>query len=317
MVLGEAFQTQALLRLSNGPFTRAQAEAHGLPAHWLGTLVRRGLVSQVLFGVYVVGAHPETVEDKAACLALALPSGAAASRRTAAWLWGVDARAPGEHTRSLALECTVPVGREPVRRPGLRCYVAPLDDEDLTDIGRVPVTTPLRTAVDLLRWLPPHMGLGAADALAHAGLLVPAHLGDEIERFRGSRGVAQARRLATLVDPRTESIGESWTKLRIADAGFPPPEPQIKLYDSHGREIYRLDMGYRHIRQAYEYDGEEFHTERPDRTRDAKRREHIYRDWKWQIAPVGKALILGPSLAFERGVGEALGMAPKIHTRLW
>ena len=49
----------------------------------------------------------------------------------------------------------------------------------------------------------------AADALAAAGHLDAACLAAEVERWKGARGIAKARRLAGWVEPLTESFGES------------------------------------------------------------------------------------------------------------
>ena len=188
-------------------------------------------------------------------MAIVLPEGAAVSRRTAAWLHGVDARMPGEHHLPVRLECTVPTGVEPVSRLGMKCYAAPLDDSDVTEVCGAPCTTPRRTALDLLRWLPPHMGLGAADALAHLGLVTTDELRQEVERWPGMPGIAKARSLAGLVEPLTESFGESWLRLRVVDAGFPVPRAQIELCDAEGYVRFRLDMGWDEVRIALEYAG--------------------------------------------------------------
>ena len=60
----------------------------------------------------------------------------------------------------------------------------------------------------------------------------PAAVAEVLERFRGQRGVVQARELLELSDPRAESPQESRTRLRCVDAGFPCPEPQIEVFDA-------------------------------------------------------------------------------------
>jgi very-short-patch-repair endonuclease len=42
----------------------------------------------------------------------------------------------------------------------------------------------------------------------------------------------------------------------IIDGGLPAPEPQIRVYDSTGRPMYRLDLGYREQKVGLEYDGQ-------------------------------------------------------------
>lgn len=279
--------------------------------------VRSGRFRQLLHGVYVSTELAATVEGRAACAGLVLPAGAAVSRRTAAWLHGVDARLPGEHKAPVRLECTVPTGLEPLSRRGLTCYAAPLDTEDVVEVFGVPCTTPRRTALDLLRWLPPHMGLGAADALAHLALVTPHELQQEVERWPGAPGIAKARALATLVEPLTESFGESWLRLRVVDAGFPVPRAQIELSDATGHVRFRLDLGWDDVKTGLEYDGHDFHASPDQQQHDAKRRARIQADHGWQVYGVTQAEVLGSSLRLERAIGGLLGMEPQLLRRRW
>jgi hypothetical protein len=168
----------------------------------------------------------------------------------------------------------------------------------------------------LLRYLPPHLGLGAADAMAHAGMFRVGALRERVERWTGGRNIDRARTLASYCDPRAESFGESWTRLRILDAGFPPPVPQV-LLGCEGRSEFRLDLGYPQRRLAIEYDGVEFHTDHADRRHDEARRARIRDVYGWTLVPVGRGEILGRSLAFEYAMGELLGMEPQILRRTW
>ena len=198
----------------------------------------------------------------------------------------------------------------------MRCYTAPLHDDDVEWVGGIPCTTPTRTAIDLLRYLRPHLGLAAADAMAHAGMFDVDDLCEQVERWRRGRNIARARRLASYCEPLTESYGESWLRLRILDAGFPRPEAQIPL-GGDGRAEFRLDLGYRDRRVAVEYDGLEFHDSPADRRHDQARRTRIREVHGWRVLVAGRGEILGRSLAFERAVGELLCAEPRLRRRLW
>jgi hypothetical protein len=152
--------------------------------------------------------------------------------------------------------------------------------------------------------------------MAHAGMFDVAGLPEQIERWHGGRNVKRARRLASYCEPLTESFGESWTRLRILDAGFPRPEAQVPL-DTDGRVEFRLDLGYPDRRLAVEYDGLEFHAGGSHRRHDESRRTRIREFYGWTVLAVGRGEILGQSLAFERGMGELLGLEPKILRRTW
>jgi AbiEi antitoxin C-terminal domain len=297
-------------------FERADAADAGLTQHDVTELVKAGVLRQTIRGVYVDARLPDDLASRAACLRLRLPPDAVVARVTAAWLWGVDGRAPEQLGPVECVECAVPPGRQPVRRPGVRCYVAPLFGDTCVAAG-VPATTPARTAIDVMRWLPPHMGLAIADALAARGLVTPTELVAHVEDFPATRGVRQARYLAGLVEPRTESFGESWLRLRIVDAGFPRPTVQIEVLDSFGRCVYRLDLGWEGRRVAVEYDGERYHSTPEQVSRDLRRRDDLERTFGWRVLGVGRGEVLGSSLALERAVSELLSLEPQIRRRRW
>ncbi len=250
-------------------------------------------------------------------MALVLPRNAAVSGRTAAWIHGVDARAPDEQADRLELVCCVASPRMPMRRPGVTCVQANIDGRDVVEVDGVPVTSPGRTALDLARTEPPHMALACLDALVRRHRLDPRDLLDQLARFAGGRGVVQARRMLGLCDPGAESFGESWTRLRILDAGFPRPETQVVVDRGPGLAPYRLDMGWRPRRIAVEYDGEEFHSAPEQRRHDAVRRAWIERECGWQVVPVTKGDVLGRQPRLELGLGEVLGIAPLARRRAW
>ena len=272
---------------------------------------------QVLRGVYVDARVPDGLPLRAASVRLMLPPGAALSRTTAAWLLGATVRPLRYADGAMPVECTVPLGTEPVSRPGVRSYVAPLDDGDLVLVAGLVCTSPTRTAVDLLRWLPPHEGLALVDAMAADRIVEPADVVETVEQFAGAPLVRQARYLATIIEPLTESPGESWTRLRMADAGFPRPEAQIAVPDADTPGHRRLDMGWRRRRLAVEYDGEEFHDSPEQRWHDEGRREDLLRRFGWTALGVGKGDVLGRSMLLEYTVGGLLGIEPRISRRRW
>jgi very-short-patch-repair endonuclease len=298
------------------PFDRAEAEREGMRQPDVTDLLAEGLLRQPVRGVYLDARVPDDLTSRAACLKLRLPPGAVVGRITAAWLWGVDGRSPYQRAAPPLVECIVPPGCQPLRRPGVRCYTARVAGE-VCEVSGIPTTTPVRTALDVLRWLAPHMGLAITDALAAAGLVTPDALLARAADSPGVRGIARARHLARLVEPRTESMGESWLRLRIVDAGFPRPRVQIEILEADGRCVYRLDMGWEDERVAVEYDGEEYHST-PDRlARDRCRRRDLEQTYGWRVLAVGKGEVLGTSLALEKAVGELLSREPQIRRRRW
>jgi hypothetical protein len=135
-------------------------------------------------------------------------------------------------------------------------------------------TTPLRTTADLLRkqWRP--YALASTDAMANAGLVRPMDVRAYLADLKGYRGIRQARVLARYIEPKAASPGESWTRLRLIDAGFPVPRAQVEVIDAAGLLRY-LDLAYVKRRVAVEFDGREFHTSDDDLGHDHDRHELV------------------------------------------
>lgn len=298
------------------PFDRREADAAGLSRHRLAQLVQIGLVVRPFYGVYVDASARMDECSRAAAVARVLPAGAVVCRRTAAWLYGVDARGPMDRLETVPLECAVPSGKAPLRHPNLMSYATPLSDRDTTRLDGVPVTTPSRTAVDLARWLPPHMGLAVVDRMLRMGLVEEGELAAHVSRFEGGRWIGRARRTIALADARSESYGESWLRLRVADAGLPAPTPQVVVRDLSGNFIARVDLGDRERRLAIEYDGQEHHSSEADRAHDLRRRQALA-DAGWRVLVATKSEVLGSSMRLEEALGWAYSMPVLLRRRLW
>lgn len=105
-----------------------------------------------------------------------------------------------------------------------------------------------------------------------------------MHRYGPVRGIRQLRELLPLVDPGAASLKESWLRLLLIDNGFPIPETQIPVFD--GDEPFAfLDMGWRDIQLAVEYDGEQHRTVRVQYVKDARRIPKIERRG-WEVIRV-------------------------------
>ncbi len=151
-------------------------------------------------------------------------------------------------------ELTVPGGdfRE---QPGLTIHRDLLADDEIIHSGGVPITTALRTAWDLARWLPTADAVVAMDALARVGRFRPA----AVLRIQGRYPRARWRRrvpgVVDLADPAAESPMETRSRLVLVLRGLPRPELQYQVYDELGGFVARLDMAYPLLKLAIEYDG--------------------------------------------------------------
>lgn len=118
------------------------------------------------------------------------------------------------------------------------------------------VTTPARTALDIACRYPLGKAVAAIDALARATQVKMADVELQADRYRGRRGIRNARKVVDLVDPGAESPRETWLRLLVIRNGFPRPQTQIPVYDRYGALVAVLDMGCEEIKVAADYEGE-------------------------------------------------------------
>ncbi|MGH3358607.1 MAG: hypothetical protein ACRDO7_07370 [Nocardioidaceae bacterium] len=303
--------------LINGgrPFLNSRCLDVGLTRKQLRLAYLSRQVRAMFRGVGVDARVADTRELRAAAIALVAPPYAVVCDCSASWLHGVDAYRPSDRF-DLVPSLVIPHGGTRVRHPHVRCRQAIIPDRDVVEVDGLLATTPIRTASDLLRKLRAPYALAAADGLAHAGLVDPLGLWEYVARLKGYRGIVQARRLADLVEPETESRGESWTRLRLVDAAFPRPQPQFVVTDRHGREVYRLDLAYVEQMIGVEYDGVEFHTDEADTDHDQERRLELRERWGWRIVVADRKGVLGDDVSLEWEVGDLLGRTPLLP-RQW
>lgn len=300
------------------PFTYAQARRHGLTANELVEMCRAGELVRPHRGVYLPAQLIDDVDARVAAVGLLLPPGAAVARESAAWMLGLDVRPPDRWQAAPRLECLVPLDGIRPQHPGVNAFISTLPPDDVIVVNGVACTTATRTAIDLARWRPRFVGLGAVDALTHARLTTIAELREAASRLTGHRFIRRAREVIELCEPATESVAESWCRLRIIEAGLPRPAVQISLREEDGREVYRLDIGFLEARVGVEYDGVEHHLRTvADRERDDARREDIYRRFGWRVVAATSPDILGHSPRLEATVMELLGISIEFRRQIW
>jgi very-short-patch-repair endonuclease len=265
----------------------------GISDKRLRRLVREGTVRRLMAGVYVDSAARETPELRAQALVLVIDDNVVVCDRSAAWLHGIDLPGPEGLSMVPPLEVYRTGGQNRTRRTQCKGGKRTLSPSDVQQVRGIPVTTPLRTALDLGRFLRRYEAIGAIDALMRVGGLTVDDLARELPRFRGARGVVQLRGLVVRADPRSESMAESRLRLAMIDHGLPDPEVQWPVRDERGNVIYRLDLAYPDLKLAIEYDGRDFHTSPAQRARDQRRREHL-RQLGWTILVLRASDVYGP-----------------------
>ena len=77
----------------------------------------------------------------------------------------------------------------------------------------MPVTSPVRTALDFGCWYPTMTAVAGIDARARAIEIKAAGVELPARRYAGRRGIAQAREAVDLFDPGAQSPKESWLRV--------------------------------------------------------------------------------------------------------
>lgn len=176
------------------------------------------------------------------------------------------------------------------RRSVVQVHTAPLPHDHVTTIDDVPVTSLARTVLDLCRTVPIEQAVAAGDrALAFGLVRGPGglHRSDDAMAWNST---GEACRYVTLFDPRSESPGESVSRVRLHDDGLPAPELQQDVFDENGYFIARADFQWKEQRTIGEFDGKIKYGKlrKPGQSlEDAifaeKLREDALRDLGWQI----------------------------------
>lgn len=168
---------------------------------------------------------------------------------------------------------------------GIRPWSDAIEDDELVALGGMTATSPARTALDIASRFRLGQAVASVDALARATHLTMADVDLLIERYRGRRGIRQARRALNLVDAGAESPRETWLRLLLIRAGFPAPATQIPVYGEYGQLVAVLDMGWEEMKLAVEYEGDHHRTDRRQFNKDITRLETLT-DLDWVVIRV-------------------------------
>ncbi|OFB35915.1 hypothetical protein BA059_26275 [Mycolicibacterium sp. (ex Dasyatis americana)] len=159
------------------------------------------------------------------------------------------------------------------RRPGVIVREERIKDDEICRMGDFTVTTPLRTALDLARFLPRDEAVAHLDALAIATGVESEQVLELAARYRGLRGIRSARTALDLMDPGGQSPRETRLRLLLIDAGFRRPRTQIRVSDGFNEAF--IDMGYDDVKVGLDYEGKHHATDRPRYVHDIGRSELI------------------------------------------
>ena len=247
--------------------SRAEARARGLTEAEIDRRLRDGSWRALRRGVYATGA--EGVGAAVSAAVRALGGDVVVSHESAAELLGIPLlTAPDTVSVTRAAGSTRRLSR-------LRVHVAALPEDHIRSLGRLRVTTPARTVVDLARRLPHPAALVAADGALHLGLTSPDDLTRVLVRCSTWPGIRRAARVVRLADGRAESPLETLCRDLFARQGLPAPILQGVVADRSTGWHARVDFLWPESWTVVEADGRVKYGEPADLWREKLRQERI------------------------------------------
>lgn len=241
---------------------RADALADGNADHELRALYERGGWERLVNGVYVPSSRLAALSEQERHRLLidavlpAISEDSTVSHRSAALLHGLPL------PRSGFDKVHVTRHRRGGGRKNAAVFVHCAPWVPRTTVDGIAVTSLARTVVDLARTESLATAVIAGDVAL--GRCDAEELDAELQRARGWKGIAQARRAVRIMDGRSENPGESRSRIILCEAGF-DAEPQVEILSTDGRLVARIDWLINGVLAA-EFDGKAKYTEylRPD-----------------------------------------------------
>lgn len=195
----------------------------------------------------------------------------------------------------------------------LHVWRAPLAGIEVSEKDGYRVTSLERTAFDVARSLPYPQAVAVLDAALRQGA-DPGIVDAIIQASARKRGVPTARAALAFADRRAESVGESISRVRMAEVKLPAPTLQFVVLDRFGCFVARTDFCWPELRVVGEFDGRVKYrratpAEVAEVVMDEKRREQAIRDAGWWVVRWGWS-DLEDREAFRRRILQAFASAP-------
>jgi hypothetical protein len=268
----------------HGIVARSQLRTLGLSAAAIDHRVRSARLHRIHQGVYAVGHRVLTVEGHWMAAVLAAGAEAVLSHGTAAAAWELRPAGAG------AIDVTVPGDPGRGRRRGLRLHRSTTLTPDETTAHRgIPITTPVRTIIDLATTIKGRPLEHALDLAEQHGLVDFAELRGAIEAHPTRPGSPSlqamlSRYTAGAVFTRSE-LEERFLAL-CDDHGLPRPNVNIRI---EGSEV---DFAWRDARLIVEVDGYAYHRS-PSAFEDDRARDFALTVVGWTVLRFTWAQITG------------------------
>jgi hypothetical protein len=270
-----------------GLVSRHQAMHAGMSPSAISRRLASGEWLQADYRVYLIAGTPITWHQQLLAACLAGP--AVASHRSAARLWGFPVDGADEILEVTALRHRRRHASGVVWHESRR-----LEQRYVATVDAIPVTTPLRTVIDLAVVL----DVDELERALYSAMRLHIATVEGIERtledlgaLRHGRKRARAvlRRAREHERPPDTVIEFEFLQL-LRRAGIPLPHPQVEIRDEDGELVGRADFAYPERRIVVELDSSRWHSIGIDRENDADRDRRM-RDLDYRILRVSRKML--------------------------
>ncbi|MFI7494634.1 DUF559 domain-containing protein [Kocuria sp. M4R2S49] len=191
---------------------------------------------------------------------------------------------------------------------GVVRHQEPLPESDVATVDGLRATSGERTLLDCARLLPFADAVVLADQAPRFGL-TRVRLENRLLEWAGRRGVRRARCVLDAMDTRSESVGETLTRLMLAESALPAPELQWVIVGRTGS--YRADFAWPEQRLVLEFDGEcKYADSAATVIRNERRREVEIQEQGWTVIRVGWHDVVRAPAATVARIEAALRRSP-------
>jgi hypothetical protein len=205
-------------------------------------------------------------------------------------------------------------GKAGRREAGLAQHRGRILPGDVGTLGGVPVTSPVRTALDMTRIADVEHSLVPIDWLLHTKAVDKSELRSRAASMNLSPGTLATDLTIRLADGRLESPGESRANFLFWRGALPKAEPQFQVCDALGRLVARVDFAWPEYGVFLEFDGKVKY-EKPLKDgesvldvvlREKKREELVCRLTGWRCIRITWADLIRPheTIVYIRSVLE-------------
>jgi hypothetical protein len=243
---------------NGGFFTRAEALDHGYSDRELAAACRSGVLRHIRHGAYAPARIYDSCDDVGrhiilARAALSRQRGAVALTGVSAaavhglWLYGHDLTT----VDLLRLDGGTSRHEVNARHHVVRDDIA----SQIQIVNGLPITSLARTVWEVTGRASLEAAVSTADSAYRLDPDLPQRLQEMAAVFARWPRSRQARIAISMMDRRSGSPGESYSRVVFRRQGVPPPEPQYHMVDRRGQTLAVCDFGSEDDRHLGEFDG--------------------------------------------------------------